>query len=334
MTLIVNDTAELLDPQLSYYTNGELQTFKQCRRKWWLSSYRQLGSKRQKVSGALAMGTKAHVALAEYYGHGKDPLEVLLELAERDQARLEEQDPKGYDVVQRKELEKDTALVRIIIEGYLEWLEETAADVGITIIAPEQPIIANPRIPGLEHVRLLGKEDVQAQRERDGARLFIDHKTCQTFESVKKIAHINEQFLHYHLLELLKLVESGLDAEQRTDGALINMLRKVKRTATAKPPFYDRIEVKHNLKTLSSYWRRVSETIRQIESLRDRLDAGEDPTMVAYPSPTSECVWKCEFFSICNMFDDGSRVEDYVKEQMVEINPLKRYEPESIGVVN
>jgi len=319
-----------LDTNVTYYTNGELSTFSQCKRKWFLTSYRNLGPKREKLTGALSLGTKVHAALASYYGHGKDPLEVLTDLANRDFLKI---DQENDDYV-AKELEKDTALARIIVEGYLEWLEETAADAGIIIVSPEQPIIADPKMADHPNVRLLGKEDVKAERERDGARLFIDHKTCQTFESVTKIAHMSEQFQHYHLLELLKLVKEGLDTELRTDGMIVNMLRKVKRTATAKPPFYKRIEIRHNLTTLSSYWRRITEKIRQIEATRARLDAGESHIDVCYPTPTDTCTWKCEFFAICPAFDDGSHAEEYLSEHYVQINPLKRYEPESIGVTN
>lgn len=132
----------------------------------------------------------------------------------------------------------------------------------------------------------------------------------------------NEQMLHYHLMEFLSLEDSDV----RCDGALYNMLRRVKRSPRAKPPFYDRIEVRHNKFELESYRRRALAATREILITVDRLERGEEHLDVVYPSPTPNCRFDCDFFAVCNLFDDGSRgVNDMVDALYRETNPLDRY---------
>jgi hypothetical protein len=63
-------------------------------------------------------------------------------------------------------------------------------------------------------------------------------------------------------------------------------------------------------------------------TLRDQLDAGADPHQVAYPSPSSDCTWKCPFYTACPMFDDGSAVVDYVQDNFTQYDPYQRYKEE------
>ena len=129
-----------------------------------------------------------------------------------------------------------------------------------------------------------------------------------------------------HLLEHLAL---GPAQAKRTDGALFNMLRKVKRTATAKPPFFDRLHVQHNRAVLESTWKRVFGTITEMMLTRDALDAGEDHQVLCPPRPNMDCTWKCDFQPICAMFDDGSNVEGLMAEYYSHIDPHERYNDES-----
>jgi hypothetical protein len=47
--------------------------------------------------------------------------------------------------------------------------------------------------------------------------------------------------------------------------------------------------------------------------------------IVAYPHPTRDCSWKCQFQSICPMFDDGSAVERAIEDQFVVGSPYAYY---------
>jgi hypothetical protein len=46
---------------------------------------------------------------------------------------------------------------------------------------------------------------------------------------------------------------------------------------------------------------------------------------VAYPNPTENCAWDCEFFVVCPMHDDGSRVDDAIAALYVSGDPMARY---------
>lgn len=318
------------DPELRYFTNSEIKTFKACRRKWWLGYYRKLEVKRANIVGAASVGTRVHRVLQEYYvpqgAKRRDPWVVFEETVAADKVILDEIEANEE---LRSKWAAEVDLARAIIDGYFDWAEENAVDSGLLITAPEETMVANPQFPDMSKVRLLAKLDVRATRTLDGARVFLDHKTVPDLTTPQKTLHLDEQMLHYHLIEFFDLKEKGLDTEMRTGGALYNMLRKVKRTGNAKPPFYGRVEVQHNRETLRSYWLRLKGTINDILELQANLDMGADPREVAYPNPTRDCTWKCEFFAVCPMFDDGSRVDDFIGTYMTEGNPLARYGKEA-----
>lgn len=111
----------------------------------------------------------------------------------------------------------------------------------------------------------------------------------------------------------------------RTDGVLINMLRKVKRTVRANPPFYGRHEVHFNLDEIRNHWRHVVSIAEDIERTRARLDAGEDHHRVVPPVQNRDCTYACPFFAVCDMFDDGSDVEGALASKYEVHDPNQRY---------
>jgi hypothetical protein len=137
---------------------------------------------------------------------------------------------------------------------------------------------------------------------------------------------MNEQNMTYILLEMLKDGE-----ENRSEGGLFTLFKKVKRTAAAKPPFYDQIEVRQNIFTMRSFWDRIHGTIADMMRVRKALDDGENHASVAYPTPTRDCKWKCQFVSICTMFDDGSSAEQALAEMFEEADPYEYYGPDTKG---
>lgn len=299
-------------PDVIPVSNSEIQTFKSCRRKWWLSYYRGQRPKMEKMTGPLRLGTRIHLCLELMYGDDQNPLEVHAALIEEDRAKL------LADERDLTELESEAELGRIMLEGYLEWLEETGADSNLEVIGAEKRVSA--MIMGGK-VEIKGKLDARVLRRADNVRLFMDHKTCQNFGDLTRMAHMDEQLLMYHLLEAMQP-----DEPERCEGGIYNMLRKVKRTASARPPFYERLEVRHNKHTLDAFWRRLHGTVTQMVHTREALDNGGDHMVHAYPTPTRDCTWKCEFFAICPLFDDGSAAETMLEDYYEPTNPYDRYE--------
>lgn len=294
-------------------SNSEIQTFKDCRRKWYFNYYRRLVPKGKKVSGPLALGTRVHNALEQYYENGTPLLEAYHEFMEADReiARAEWLDMDA--------LESEGEMGRIMLEGYLKWLDEEGIDSDYTIISNEEQL-AMPIIPGV--VELQGKLDMRVRRKSDGVRLIRDFKTVgQTFSQYTRTLHLNEQVLTYMLLEAYHNKPGD-----RSDGALFTLFKKNKQTARAQGPFYDQVEIQHNEYALKSFWQRLYGTVTDLMAVKKSLDEGVPHQLVAYPRPSNDCGWKCPFFNVCPLMDDGSAAEAAISDQFEVGNPNSRYD--------
>jgi len=299
-------------------SNSELQTFKDCRRRWWLTYYRRLQPKYKDSTGALALGTRIHAALDEYYTSGTPLLQAHSNLLNAEKELL------LADFRDVSELEKEGELGHIMLEGYLQWNEEEGIDADLEMISTEETIIM-PMFNG--EVELQGKLDMRVRRKADGVRMFRDFKTVGgSLSDFANLAPMNEQILTYMLLE-----QSKDGGAERSDGGIFTMLKKVRRSAAAKPPFYDQIEVRHNIFTLRSFWDRIHGTVTDLMRVRTALDAGESPAFHAYPSASRDCKWKCKFYSVCTLIDDGSAAEQAISEMFVEADPYAYYGEEKKG---
>jgi len=297
-------------------SNSEIQVFKDCRRKWWLGYYRRLQPRTKQFTGALALGSRVHEALDMHYSTGQDLLEAHSQLVERDLAKLVAEYRDTYD------LEAEAELGRIMLEGYLEWMATEGIDADLEMISTEE-IIQMPLFDG--EVVLQGKLDMRVRRKSDGVRMFRDFKTVGgSFADFANQAQMNEQILTYMLLESAQ----NKKPEERSEGGIFTMLKKVKRTANARPPFYEQIEVRHNQYTMRSFWQRIHGTISDLMNVKKSLDAGADPNFVAYPSPGKDCKWKCQFYTICPLIDDGSAAEAAISEMYESADPYGYYKSE------
>jgi hypothetical protein len=309
-------------------SNSEVATFKRCKRKWYLSYYRRLGLEREPRYGARAIGIRVHRCLQQYYqqqvtevGVTADPLELHDILVNYDCETFPEQE---------EDIRKDASLSRIMLEGYFEWLEEEGADEGLLVIGAEQAVEHTLMLPLTgTPVKIRGKLDLRVKREHDGATLFLDHKTVQEFTTPTRTLHLDEQMLTYMLLEALTILADE-DPDARSDGGVYNMIRKVKRTATSKPPFYMRFEVRHTREEVRSFASRLLGVLQDIEKTRLALDAGDDVNRTCYPTPTRNCSWDCDFFALCPLMDRPSdKPESFMQIAYVENDPYARYNEES-----
>lgn len=326
-------------------SNSEVQTFKDCPRKWWLAWHRGLKLKRRPVSGASSTGRRIHVALAAMYSPNatrNSATRALLEAQLADRVELEGQlvaaqfaeNSETLVGVLGEDLEKllrTFDLEHAMLEGYQEWIEETGVDQHLEVVSVEQRVEvdlfseSDARGRGWRYpVRLIAKLDARVRNTLTGALKFIDHKTVGTLHD--PILGINQQMLHYQVIDMIY----GPPDKPRAEGALYNMLRKVKRTRASKPPFYARVPIDHNYHELFGYIRQLTGVIDQLERAETVLEETSGPNhQRAVPSrPSRDCVWKCEFFKICRMFDDGSRVEAAIEEYYEVGEPLAYYDTE------
>ena len=299
-------------------SNSELQVFKDCRRKWWLNYYRRLMPKQTQYTGALALGSRIHEALDQYYSSNGEVglLEAHAALVKKDLESLVKEFRDTSD------LESEAELGRIMLEGYLQWVEDQGIDAELEMISTEE-IIEMPMFDG--EVILQGKLDMRVRRKIDGVRMFRDFKTVGgSFADFANQAQMNEQILTYMLLEHAQ----NKAPEERAEGGIFTMLKKVKRTANAKPPFYEQIEVRHNVFTMRAFWQRIHGAVTDLINVKKSLDAGADPNFVAYPRPTKDCKWKCQFYTICPMIDDGSSAEAAIADMYEVSDPYGYYNTE------
>jgi RecB family exonuclease len=295
-------------------SNSEIQTFKDCRRRWWFTYYRRLKPKLQNYTGALALGSRIHEALDQYYTSGmeRDLIEIHAELVKADMKILND------EYRDTTELETEAELGRVMLEGYLEWVALEGIDAELEMISTEE-IIERPMLDG--KVTLQGKIDMRVRRKIDGVRMFRDFKTVGgSFADFGSIAHMNEQVLTYMVLE-----EAQNKDGERSEGGIFTMLRKVKRGAYAKPPFYDQIEVRHNKFALRSFYQRLEGVLEDMMRVREGLDEGESHYKLAYPKPSRDCKWKCQFFAICPLVDDGSAAEAAINDAFESSDPYGYY---------
>ena len=298
-----------------HVSNSEIQTFKRCRRKWWLGYYRKLRKVQESKTGALVLGTNVHEALADFYSpEPKDPIETLRRIY--DAQRMEAANAEDFETLKR--INKDADLAMAMIEGYVDWVRETGVDDDLEVISVEEEIAVD--IDDLP-VTLIGKLDTRVRRRSDGRLLSMDHKTCASIDDLCRNLELNEQPLMYQLLERL-----NPNSDEHVVGGIYNMLRKIKRTANAKPPFYHREHIHHSDIELRNFYVRLHGELEAMLAVENALDAGAPHQQVAYPTAMSTCSWDCDYRAICPMFDDGSHVEGVIEAAYRVHNPYQRYD--------
>lgn len=295
-------------------SNSEMQTFRDCRRKWWLQYVRRLQPIAVSKVGPLPLGTRVHAALEAHYAEGADLLKTYQELAQKDRMVI------AAEGLPDDKFDDEAELGRIMLEGYLQWVEEEGLDSDLEVIGVEEVLKYPIEISDDLKATLIGKIDLRVIRKFSGTRGVLDFKTAAAFGMYHDISHMTTQLKTYLLLDKL----AG-DPDTRVDTGIYRLLKKVKRTARATPPFYEEMFVSHNDFTLRNFWFQLQGIFRDMLLARAALESGGDPMVHAYPNATADCRWKCPFVQICPLFDDGSDVDSAVNDMYVEADPYAYY---------
>lgn len=300
-------------------TNSEMKTWRRCQRKWKWEYYDGWIKRAQEPAGTpLAIGSRVHSALSAHYAGGDAVAALDAGVAE---------DLEKHPLYERQ-IRGDADLCHAMVSGYVDWLAETGVDAGLVVVAPETRV----EVPLIDGVTLLAKLDARVQRESGyigpagpGARLALEFKTVGNLVSPIHTLQIDTQLLTEHLVEFLALKDAGQDSG-RAQGVLYRMLRKVKRTASAKPPFFAEEEVPHSVDELRNHWMHVVAYAQDILAARSRLDAGESYHSVTPPSPQESCSWYCPLLQACKLATAEADVDGYLSEHFEIRDPLERYE--------
>lgn len=327
--------SSLFSPVLGFHpenveiSNSEIQNYKDCKRKWYFLNYLGL-QKEEKLFGPLALGTLVHSALEKYYSTYE--LSDLTDEYTRESNKLiklfEKSDYADDDEYKKKFYQDTIELGRIMIEGYREMIEENGYDASVNIKSVEEKLEYKVLGENDNRVTLVGKLDARVQRKSDGSFGVIDHKTVASanWAGYFETSGSSEQFLHYNILELM-----SSDGSYEVNGGIYNLLKKTKRTSRAKPPFYDRLDIRFTGEQLSNFFQRTLATVGEMIEARNRLDAGENLHRVAYPHITKDCSWKCPMYQYCvvsPMIDDSEpygRYEDILADNFTQVDPMSRY---------
>lgn len=311
-------------------SNSELATWRRCRRKWFISYFLQKGKQNDGEAGVRQLGSRIHTALEGYYGYGIDPVETIREIYAEDREAAGE----AKRMVLVDELTKELDLAVRMLEGYMQWVAEEGVDEGLEVIQTEHKLCVPLGVYNSFDVYIKGRLDMRMRREFDGATLYMDHKTVGGFENDPDVIHLDGQFRFYNLLEHLDAKQRGVE-EPNIDGGIRNMIRRVKRTASAKPPFYKREDVRHNHEDLRSTLAQTVAQVREITAARlllgqsDITDSDVHNSAV-YPNVIMDrCKWDCDFKAVCSMMSDGSDWLGMLNGEFTDADPYQHYTPSS-----
>jgi hypothetical protein len=327
---------------MTLITNSEMAAWKRCPRNWLITYYLGFVPARVSPVGSAPLGIWVHTALEGLYGYRQDPLVVLNVLHRKDLLEYPEHEA---------ELLKQKDMAATMIEGYLEWAEAEAVDAGIEVVATEMDLRVPLPLHRWSGAELRCRLDQQVVDTSTGFRRFLDHKTADGFEA-HHILELNPQFKTYALAQHLA---SGVPVGQLPEpgqpvvtGGYINTLRRVKRTARAKPPFYQRDPVNFNPEQLLSHFMGVVAVADEIMTARNALDwiyretGGDLDALNAYqrtklrPVPIPhDCSWRCPLASgLCVSMDDGSDWGGMLASgRWVRADPYAHYEHGGIASI-
>lgn len=276
---------------------SEIKTFTTCKRKWYLSYYRSLTKKKRDISKARDTGIAVHGILEEFYLGGGLDGEHAMEAATiwYENARSEDLELVQYDAKALKETADIYDLAWVVFEGYTQWLEQTGADTSWSNFRSEEKL----EFEGPHGVIINGRLDLMADDADDDTLVVLDFKAVDSISRMVQSLSVDQsQGLFYSLLAKLTL------AGDRDTKAVWSMLKRSKRTARAKPPFYQRHQLHMNPDMMRTFYERLHGVLGDMLLLERRLNAGESHQVVAYPNPNGDCSWSCEFYAICGMMND------------------------------
>jgi hypothetical protein len=322
-------------------SNSEIGKWQRCRRAWFVTYYLGFVPVEESPCGNRQLGSRVHMAQEGAFGYGLDPLMVLRVLY-----AAELKSHPDYAAELNAELDLATAMV----EGYPAWAAETGADAGQTVVATERDVqVELPALPGVE---LRCRLDQVLRRESDGAYLFNDWKTAANFER-HEVLRMDPQMKTYqvaqHLVAAREQANDPSVSPAAVAGGQVTTLRRVKRTAKAVPPYYDRADFIYNPSQARSTYLRIVGVANQIVDARTMLDAlygasggaleaiNDHQREFLYPTEILDrCKWDCPLAGgTCTAMDDGSDWSGILTQsgRFRQADPYEHYRDQTVATI-
>lgn len=316
--------------------------FKRCRRKWNLGSYMRQNLTPIRVNDKLWLGTGIHFALSEYYGKQLDLVETFANWSSDEVKRIKSNE--GLWIEQEQMLNEQISLGLGLIDHYSMWCKDEDPKWFVKVIATEHdfrvPILDDEGKQVIdpvtnEPVWYVGRIDGIVQDEF-GNYWLLEHKTAKAFNTEKlpldeqcgSYIWAAQQIYGYKLEGVIynvirkklptvpeELKKGGLSQNKSMDTtwqvyykALIEHYGGKENVPMEqyKPflemlyekgnPFFLRTRVHRNQYEIVDIGRRI---------YREWLDMTR-ADLHLYPNPTQDCMWDCDFRSVCLAMNDGS----------------------------
>lgn len=277
------------------YSNSEISTWRDCRRRWMLQYYLGLKKREREVRYPTEVGNLVHGALETFYLAGGIHSTEAASLADMYLA-----DKRAEDLAECAEEHVETIMkahrtASACVASYLHWLDESGIDLDLRIIGSEDKLEMDGPLP---NTVLNGRIDLLAEDTRTKDIVVIDFKTVTSISEKIRHLHLDTQSKTYALLARAKY--------DRPVRVAFRIVKVNQRTAKTKGVQEEQYQIVLNDGQTETYFQQLGGVISDIIRTTERLDNGEHHQTVTYPSPSDSCSWKCPFFAVCPMIDDPS----------------------------
>lgn len=275
---------------------SDLALYLRCQRSFYLQFVR--GARRKKQTGprkctTADIGTLVHMGLADYYRSDmvwdEDDLRERMTLHADANMGVWPQEWDGEFLPD--DWVSGIALAARMVHGYIPWVEENGLDLRYNTLEVERQYLTVFDSMG---IGLSGIIDLVQEDELLGHHVITDHKTKGSGD-FRPPRRGDWQLLTYAALYQW---ETG----QYPAAAQWNMLKRVKRTASAKPPFYFRQPIRLSPEQIHMHQSRLFYLLASIGcEIRSSVVVGETSTL--WPNFGKHCDWQCPASEVCEAMD-------------------------------
>lgn len=292
-------------------THSDIAQFLKCRRQWrW--GFVEDRAPEDKVTGALALGSRVHECLEFFYKYGYDPIETHDRIIADTIDQLETDDAPSWEL---DKLYEDAIVGRNCVAAYMEWLADSGADDGLIADGVES-IIETPILDG--KVLLRGKVDVRFRRESDGALVICDFKT--TGKSVDQlILELERSYQSF----VYAAIQQRVTPDDYVIGGMYRIIRKVTRKQYGKS-YVEQKMIAGMARSQPHIERQIfaiCEEMARVLSRHGEIDSDE----LFYMTPGEHCSW-CAFRNPCTIANENPSAAADMLDDMFTSGRHKRYD--------
>lgn len=328
---------------------SDRKTFKDCRRKWDLSSRIRQNLAPKKVNDKLWLGSGVHYSLEHYYGNDEGLISSFNDWADQEVMRMKEEQ-NGLWQEQQDMLKEQRELGIGILEHYKKFAKKEDPKyfekVIETEVSFEVPIYNNKG--NRTHGVYRGTYDGIVQ-DSDGFYWLLEHKTASRISTDH--LPLDEQVVSYMwaaqqeygielegviyniLLKKIptkprELKSGGLSKAKNiktTYNVYVNALKE-HYNGSENVPWEEYESILDHLKDKDNefFWRKkLTKTQEEINDIGRRIYQEykdmTDPNLSIYPRPSRDCIWKCDFREVCIAMNQGADYQ-YMLDTMYEKN--------------